>query len=87
MDYYRVRVYHFALNRSSLTSPSLIVVAIVVELVCFSSPYFSNTYSAYILMFCSCAPKQGEIIARLTVHTTLRSESKIALAAAASLVA
>jgi hypothetical protein len=28
--------------------------------------------------------KQGEIIARLTVHATLRDESKIALAAAAA---
>ena len=34
-----------------------------------------------------CTSKQGEIIARLTVHATLRGESKIALTAAASLMA
>jgi hypothetical protein len=33
MDYYRVRVYHATPDAFSLASPSLIVVAILVELV------------------------------------------------------
>jgi len=63
--------------------PSLIVVAIVVELVRFL-PYTQCTFRYLVLIVYL---KQGEIVARLTVHTTLRGESKIAWAAAASLVA
>jgi hypothetical protein len=55
MDYYRVRVYHSIPNSSSLALPSLIVVAIVVELV-----RFLPVYSVHIPMFCSrCVPKTG----------------------------
>jgi hypothetical protein len=82
MDYYRVRVYHTIPNSSSLALPSLIVVAIVVDLVRFL-PYTQCTFQCFILVVYL---KQGEIIARLTLHTTLR-EGKIALAAAASLLA
>jgi hypothetical protein len=46
MDYYRVRVYHSIPNFSSLALLSLIVVAIVVELV-----RFLPVYSVHILMF------------------------------------
>jgi hypothetical protein len=45
MDYYRVGVYQPNPNRSSLALPSLIVVAIVVELV-----RFLPVYSVHILM-------------------------------------
>ena len=55
MDYYRVRVYHSIPNSSSLALPSLIVVAIVVELV-----RVLPVYSVYIPMFGShCVPKTG----------------------------
>jgi hypothetical protein len=48
-------------------------------------PHLLSAHSdVFVLIVCS---KQGEIIARLTVHATLRGESKIALAAAASLMA
>jgi hypothetical protein len=87
MDYYRVRVYHPITDAFSLAPPSLILVAILVELVCLSLPLPAPILSAHSDL-CSghCAHIQGEIIARLAVHTTLRGESKIA-AAAASLVA
>jgi hypothetical protein len=53
MDYYRVRVYHTIPNSSSLAVPSLIVVAIAVDLV-----RFLPVYSVHIPMFCSrCVPK------------------------------
>ena len=55
MDYYRVRVYHPIPNSSSLAFFSLIVVAIVVELV-----RFLPVYSVHIPTFCSrCVPKTG----------------------------
>jgi hypothetical protein len=83
MDYYRVCVYHSILKFSSLALTSLIVVAIVVDLVRFL-PVYSVHILIFVLVVCL---KQGEIIARLTLHTTLRGQSKIALAAAASLLA
>jgi hypothetical protein len=82
MDYYRVLICLSIPNSSSLALLSLIFVAIVVDLV-----RFLPIYSVHIPMFCSLHLKQGEIVARLTFHTTLRGESKIALAAAASLLA
>jgi hypothetical protein len=55
MDYYRVRVYHSIAKSSSLALPSLIVVAIVVDLV-----RFLPVYSVHIPMFYSrCVPKTG----------------------------
>jgi hypothetical protein len=83
MDYYWVRVYHSIPNSPSLALSSLIVVAIVVELVRFFHILSAHTN----VLFSRCVPKQGEIIARLTVHTTLRGESKMVLKAAASLMA
>ena len=86
MDYYRVCVHHPIIDAFSLASPSLILVAILVELVRFCLP-LARILSAHSDL-CSghCAYTQGEIIARLAVHTTLRGESRIA-AAAASLAA
>ena len=87
MDYYRVCVHHPIIDAFSLASLSLILVAILVELVRFYLPPLARILSARPDL-CSghCAYTQGEIIARLAVHTTLRGESRIA-AAAASLVA
>lgn len=73
------------LNAFSLASPSLIVVAILVELVRFFLPYLP-TYSVHILIFCS-GLTQGEIVARLAVHTTLRGESRMASVVTAKLMA